>query len=162
MRIRIEEYIGLRFASWVVQSFDRIDERGRQFWFFRCDCGNVSSVAQDQVRGGRSKRCRNCSNKAASYKTGRHITPKGYVLLSGYWFHPNKDCRGRVFEHVMLMAGWLGRPLIKGETVHHKNGKRADNSRENLELWYRGQPAGQRVEDLILYLESTGYRVEKL
>jgi hypothetical protein len=46
------------------------------------------------------------------------------------------------------MAEVIGRPLRKGENVHHKNGNRKDNRPENLELWVSGQPAGQRVQDV--------------
>jgi hypothetical protein len=43
----------------------------------------------------------------------------------------------------------LGRSLLLGENVHHKNGVRGDNRPENLELWVTFQPKGQRPEDLV-------------
>ncbi len=92
-----------------------------------------------------------------------YICPKGYkhITVRG---HPNaKNLQGRLGEHTVVMCNHLRRYLKEGESVHHKNGIKNDNRIENLELWHRGQPAGQRVSDKIewakSFLEEYGYKV---
>lgn len=75
-------------------------------------------------------------------------------VRSGYCYtqrtgHPNSDTLGRIAVHRLVMSEHLGRPLIKGEEVHHLNGVRDDNRLSNLELWTKSQPAGARVEDKV-------------
>ena len=65
--------------------------------------------------------------------------------------HPNAAGNGFVLEHRKVMADHLGRALLQNENVHHMNGDRTDNRLENLELWSKAQPHGQRVEDKIKY-----------
>jgi hypothetical protein len=107
----------------------------------------------------KSIRCRSCSAKSRTttsnptWNGGRKINSKGYVLLSKRHFHPNADVRGDLREHVLVMSQMLGRPLLPGEEVHHKNGVRHDNER-NLELWVVSQHKGQRVNDLIEWAVS--------
>lgn len=72
----------------------------------------------------------------------------GYV----YKFDPQSPYAGKnrlVYQHRQVMAEAIGRPLDGTENVHHKNGDRADNRIENLELWIKSQPAGQRVSDQV-------------
>lgn len=65
--------------------------------------------------------------------------PNGYITQNG------------ALQHRTVMESMLGRKLLPTETVHHINGVRHDNRPENLELWSKSQPAGQRVADKVAW-----------
>jgi len=74
----------------------------------------------------------------------RYVHSNGYVIVAG-----------GLLEHRVVMEQILGRPLVKGENVHHINGVKHDNRPENLEVWVTPQPCGQRPEDLVDWVIET-------
>lgn len=89
------------------------------------------------------------------WRGGRTVNKlTGYVRVSVPG-HP-RAAKGTayVLEHIVVMEEMIGRYLVDGENVHHKNGVRDDNRPENLELWVKSQPAGQRAVDLLAWAEE--------
>lgn len=147
--------------------------RGDRTYFVqcRCDCGKETLVASGNLIAGNVQSCgclledhyervRRGGAEHPGWKGGRRQMGNGYVTR--YMpEHPNafrssgtNTRRTTVLEHVYVMSEYLGRPLRKGETVHHKNGQTTDNRIENLELWTTSHPGGQRVVDLVAYAKE--------
>ncbi len=90
----------------------------------------------------------------------RLLSKEGYVWIYLPEHHlANK--MGYVIEHRMIMEEMLGRPIRKNENVHHLNGNKQDNRPENLELWVKDQPCGQRREDLVNWAKEILRKYEK-
>lgn len=81
----------------------------------------------------------------------RQITDGGYVRVYVGKGAGGADSTGHIPEHRHVMQRHLGRALLPAETVHHINGVRDDNRLDNLELWSKSHPSGQRVADKIAW-----------
>lgn len=85
----------------------------------------------------------------SQWKGGRSKNEDGYILMLKPKCYDNGRKSRYVLEHRYVMEQKLGRVLLPSENVHHINGNIEDNRIENLELWVKTQPCGQRVEDII-------------
>lgn len=101
--------------------------------------GSCGAVLFHRERPGHS-----AGERSTHWKGGK-TNRRGYTLAYAP-SHPSLagTTRKYVLEHRLVMEKMIGRLMETYETVHHKNGDRADNSPENLELWIKAHPAGQR------------------
>lgn len=65
---------------------------------------------------------------------GRSIASNGYVLIRVGTSHHLADVRGYAYEHRVVAEKKLGRRLLPGEIVHHKDENKQNNGPENLEV----------------------------
>lgn len=89
---------------------------------------------------------------------GRAVSNPRRRLKNGY---VQKRVDGKwVYSHRHEMEKHLGRALVKGETVHHKDGVRNNNNFANLQLMVSHHPPGQRPEDLLVWAKEVLRRYE--
>lgn len=132
------------FRSQSIAAGNRKRNPGAQHTRPCAGCGQPVTryVSTGQAQFFCSRQCRWDSHKHA-----RLTNAAGYVLVYVGRGAPGAAKSGHILEHRLVMQEVLGRPLTPEENVHHLNGVKHDNRPENLELWTRAQPQGQRVAD---------------
>jgi len=133
-----------------------IEYLGKSQWVCECECDNIKLIRADALRNGDTKSCGCLIGELGRAKRGilNPLWKGGRKIWEGYAYiridnEPGKHAK-YIPEHRQIMEHHLGRKLLPGETIHHKNGVRDDNRLENLELMIR-HPPGQRVEDAVDY-----------
>lgn len=156
-RERIDGLRGTAKIDLTGETFGRLTVTGRAasrkrgvYWRTVCECGNERVFSTGSLRSGAAISC----GRHGRFRGARYVKSSGYVEVS---LRPDDPyavmgrVKGNVVlvpEHRYVMAQHLGRPLEAHENVHHVDGSKTNNSLENLELWSRSQPSGQRVGDL--------------
>jgi hypothetical protein len=96
----------------------------------KCKCGDPLCTEIIPIK--------NVNGKPRKYARGHHRkkdnnrSPYKVLFVPD---HPNSNKLGRIYEHRLVMSQFLGRPLQRGEVVHHINGNKRDNRIENLQIF---------------------------
>lgn len=76
-----------------------------------------------------------CGPANPNWRGGRTITAQGYVLIRVGVAHHLADVRGYAYEHRLVGEKMVGRRLLPGEEVHHRDDSfegRSNNDSSNL------------------------------
>jgi hypothetical protein len=125
------DFTGRVFGRLTVLSRNGFSKKGRanrQRWDCLCECGKLVNVLGMSLVRGDTRSC-GCLRREKTNR--RRINADGYVVRGS-----GKNIR---LEHREVMEKELGRKLLSTEIVHHINGIRTDNRKENLQIMTNSQ-----------------------
>ena len=108
-------------------------------------CGNTENLItyKNAKFYGYCRSCMYANRDGTKYKgdeIGKHIGHDGYVYMFGKPLRTHsRYTKGGLPEHIYIMEQIIGRPLSDDEEVHHINGIKHDNRKENLQLVTRSE-----------------------
>jgi hypothetical protein len=148
-----KDITGKRFNMLTVIKYVGSKKTRGSMWECECDCGGTVIADGSHLRSGHTISC-GCLSRRNGPDNPRWRG--GTYFSNGYKYiykpgHPNAFKNGKyVGEHTFVMSEHIGRPIKKGEIVHHKNGNKLDNRIENLDLRVKKEhPPLQSVGDLV-------------
>lgn len=93
-----------------------------------------------------------CSVKCAGKSIQKHEmqeykNKKYYKTTAGYYVSRPKGKHGHMI-HRDIFEDFCGIKLEEHNTIHHRDGNKANNNPKNLELWTTRHPKGVRVKNI--------------
>ena len=128
--------------------------KGNNFYIYLpcVDCGKKRWVVKQNIDRGSQLRCLKChglrhrGSNNHNWKGGRDKATGGYItilLRKDSPFYPMVNSHGYVYEHRLVMAKHLGRPLLRTEIVHHRPDVAKDDNRIEV-LYLMPNPSDHR------------------
>jgi HNH endonuclease len=108
-----------------------------------CGCGLSRPAADNRGRPRRFIKGHGNKFKPGSenpkWTSGRYNDSKGYAMVQCLG-HPKANVHGYVYEHILVIEGYLSRHLNPDiEVVHHIDGNKQNNDISNLQIMTRGE-----------------------